>query len=39
MDISFQQPTEGWSLWYHVIPKLCKTKRDLLLFFEGAGIL
>lgn len=37
MDISFHYPPELLLLLIDVIPKLCKSKRDLLLFFQGAG--
>lgn len=39
MDISFHYPPELLQLLIDVIPKLCKSKRDLLLFFQGAGVL
>lgn len=38
MDISFHYPPELLQLLIDVIPKLCKSKRDLLLFFQGAGV-
>ena len=38
MDISFHYPPELFSLLVEAIPKLCKSKKDLLLFFQGAGI-
>src|SRR5258708_3851838 len=37
MDISFHYPPELLTLLTDTIPKLCKSKRDLLLFFKGAG--
>lgn len=37
MDISFHYPPELLQLLIDTIPKLCKSKRDLLLFFQGAG--
>lgn len=38
MDISFHYPPELLSLLKEAIPKLCKSKKDLLLFFQGAGV-
>ncbi len=38
MDISFHYPPELFTLLIDVIPKLCKSKRDVLLFFQGAGM-
>jgi restriction system protein len=38
VDISFQYPPELFSLLVDAIPKLCKSKHDLLLFFQGAGV-
>ena len=38
MDISFHYPPELFQLLIDAIPKLCKSKRDLLLFFQGAGV-
>jgi restriction system protein len=38
MDIIFHYPPELLNLLGDAIPKLCKSKRDLLLFFEGAGL-
>lgn len=38
MDISFHYPPELLLLLIEAIPKLCKSKRDLLLFFQGAGV-
>lgn len=38
MDISFHYPPELLQLLVDTIPKLCKSKRDLLLFFQGAGV-
>jgi hypothetical protein len=37
MDISFHYPPELLQLLVDTIPKLCKSKPDLLLFFQGAG--
>lgn len=38
MDILFQYPPELLNLLNDAVPKLCKTKGDLLLFFKGAGV-
>lgn len=38
MDISFHYPPELLQLLVDTLPKLCKSKTDLLLFFQGAGI-
>lgn len=38
MDISFHYPPELLQLLIDAVPKLCKSKRDLLLFFQGAGV-
>ncbi|MCF8198273.1 MAG: restriction endonuclease [Sulfuritalea sp.] len=38
MDITFHYPPELLQLLVDAIPKLCKSKQDLLLFFQGAGI-
>jgi restriction system protein len=38
MDISFHYPPELLQLLIDAIPKLCKSKRDLLVFFQGAGV-
>jgi restriction system protein len=38
MDITFHYPPELLQLLVDTIPKLCKSKRDLLLFFQGAGL-
>ena len=37
MDISFHYPPELLQLLVDTLPKLCKSKTDLLLFFQGAG--
>lgn len=37
MDISFHYPPELLNLLIDTLPKLCKSKQDLLLFFQGAG--
>lgn len=38
MDISFHYPPEMLQLLIDTLPKLCKSKNDLLLFFRGAGV-
>lgn len=38
MDISFHYPPELFNLLVDTLPKLCKSKQDLLLFFKGAGV-
>jgi hypothetical protein len=38
MDISFHYPPELLGLLADAVPKLCKSKKDLLLFFQGAGV-
>jgi hypothetical protein len=38
MDITFHYPPELFQLLISAIPKLCKSKLDLLLFFQGAGV-
>jgi len=38
MDISFHYPPELFQVLVDTVPKLCKSKNDLLLFFQGAGV-
>jgi len=38
MDISFHYPPELLKLLIETVPKLCKSKKDLLLFFRGSGV-
>lgn len=38
MDIVFQYPPELFQLLVDTIPLLCPSKRDLLTFFQGAGV-
>jgi hypothetical protein len=38
MDISFHYPPELLNLLTETVPKLCRSKKDLLLFFQGAGV-
>ncbi len=38
MDSSFHYPPELLNLLNDTVPKLCKSKSDLLLFFQGAGV-
>lgn len=38
MDIVFHYPPELMSLLINAIPRVCRTKKDVLLFFKGAGV-
>jgi restriction system protein len=38
MDIIFHYPPELLSLLIETLPKLCKNKKDLLVFFQGSGV-
>lgn len=38
MDIIFQYPPDLMSLLIDAIPCLCRGKKDILLFFQGAGV-
>ncbi len=38
MDIIHHYPPELFRLLIETLPKLCKTKKDLLQFFRGAGV-
>lgn len=38
MDITFHYPPELLQLLIDAVPKLCKSKPALLLFFQGAGV-
>jgi len=38
MDITYHYPPELMSLLIDAIPRLCRSKKDTLLFFRGAGI-
>jgi hypothetical protein len=38
MDITFHYPPDLFQLLVDALPKLCKGKKDLLLFFRGSGI-
>ena len=38
MDISFQYPPELLRLLIEAIPKLCKSKKDVMSFFQGVGV-
>ncbi|MDD1762053.1 MAG: restriction endonuclease [Methanothrix sp.] len=38
MDIIFQYPPDLMHLLIDAIPRLCRSKRDVLLFFKGAGV-
>ena len=37
-DISFQYPPDLFNLLIQTIPLLCRSKRDVLTFFQGAGV-
>ncbi len=39
MDITYHYPPELLQLLVDTIPRLCRGKRDLLLFFKGAGVI
>ena len=38
VDISFHYPADLFSLLVDTIPRLCRSKKDVLLFFQGAGV-
>lgn len=38
VDISFHYPHELFQLLVDALPRLCRSKKDLMLFFRGAGI-
>lgn len=38
MDISFHYPPELLQALIDTLPKLCRSKNDLLMFFRGAGV-
>ncbi|MDD3344825.1 MAG: restriction endonuclease [Candidatus Omnitrophica bacterium] len=38
MDIIFHYPPELFNLLIDTIPLLCKTKKEVILFFRGAGV-
>lgn len=38
MDITFHYPPDLMNLLIQTIPKLCRSKKDTILFFKGAGI-
>ena len=38
MTITYQYPPELFSLLVDAIAVLCKSKKDVLLFFRGAGV-
>lgn len=38
MDIIFQYPPDLMALLIDAIPCLCRSKKDVLLFFKGAGV-
>jgi len=38
MDITFQYPPDLFSLLVDTIPRLCRSKKDVILFLRGAGV-
>jgi restriction system protein len=38
MDITYHYPPELFNLLIDTVPRLCKSKKNLLLFFRGAGV-
>lgn len=38
MDIIFQYPPDLMNLLNQAIPRICRSKNDVLLFFKGAGV-
>jgi restriction system protein len=38
MDIIFQYPPDLMNLLIQAIPRICRSKNDVLLFFRGAGV-
>ena len=38
IDITYQYPPELFQLMIETIPRLCPSKKNLLLFFRGAGV-
>jgi restriction system protein len=38
MDITFHYPPDLFNLLVETIPRLCRSKKDTVLFFKGAGI-
>lgn len=38
MDTTFHYPPELMSLLIDTIPRICRSKRDVFLFFQGAGV-
>jgi len=38
VDITFHYPPELFQLLVDAVPRLCRSKKDLVLFFRGAGI-
>jgi restriction system protein len=38
MDVAFHYPPELFNLLIETIPSLCRSKRDVILFFKGAGV-
>jgi restriction system protein len=38
MDLTYQYPPELFQLLVDTIPRLCKSKNDVVIFFRGAGV-
>jgi hypothetical protein len=38
MDITFQYPPDLFNLLVDTLPRLCRSKRDVILFLRGAGL-
>lgn len=38
MEITYQYPPELMNLLIDAIPRICRSKKDVLLFFRGAGV-
>lgn len=38
MDITFHYPPELFQLLVDAVPRLCRSKKELVLFFRGAGV-
>jgi hypothetical protein len=38
MDVAFHYPPELFNLLIGAIPSLCRSKRDVILFFKGVGV-
>lgn len=38
MDIIYHYPPDLMSLLIQTIPRICRSKEDVLLFFKGSGV-